>query len=679
MKFLRNLLSVLFSLSLVLAASLSSGSTLHSKRIISLDGDKFETIRNSIDLLSHQAGDSDVLQDYIHFFAVLRECTDGESDLCLKEIDLFLAHYPHSYLSDDILVMKIEFLHKLLIGGRDMSGGHIGEEMSTRIESLSDAILNVERRFLRKHPRNERVLYLYAQTLKNVGRASEAERVFKSLYLNGGTYYQSLSNEISPEDLSLKEALTLTRNLHKYLRFEDSMQILIDLLGRKSPSDGKHIYRALGETYFRMKKYKKAVRYYVKGDNFYKAGIASFRAAAYDTFEENLQRILGEKTEETCTLLLLRGLKKRREGDFENALRVFRKTYRKEYPCRETTLWHIGWAEFLKGNFLSASYNFRDLYGIYGDPQYLYWYARALERRGEDVKSIYSKLGEDSFYSALPSFRSGVLKFRKTSESVSIDMKRAPEEIPSPCSGSESGKCSEVISLAIERARVLNGVGFSYYAVRELKSIQSANDDDKLKICQQLHLLGAYRDSLRCAQAIKGRDFSAKLMYPIVFRDIVMEVSDSYALDPLLIYSIMREESRFADDAYSSAGALGLMQLMPYTARRMARNTDQTGMINSNRDILVPQINISLGSYYLRQLLDEFQSIPAAVAAYNAGEAAVRRWLNAYEYRDIDEFIEDIPYRETKSYVKKVMRSYMKYTNMYRESQSGSRALTSSP
>lgn len=145
-----------------------------------------------------------------------------------------------------------------------------------------------------------------------------------------------------------------------------------------------------------------------------------------------------------------------------------------------------------------------------------------------------------------------------------------------------------------------------------------------------------------------------ELFYPLVYWPAVEEASKRNSIDPFLILSVMREESRFDPEARSIAGAVGLMQLMPHTAKRFRKQMDHA------IDLRDAGTNIIIGSCYLKHLLRTFGSIPVALAAYNAGEEAVKEWLKN-NYSKTDEFIEDIPYPETQNYVKKVLTSYFEY------------------
>jgi soluble lytic murein transglycosylase len=127
----------------------------------------------------------------------------------------------------------------------------------------------------------------------------------------------------------------------------------------------------------------------------------------------------------------------------------------------------------------------------------------------------------------------------------------------------------------------------------------------------------------------------------------------------------MRNESNFRPRVISPAGAVGLLQLMPTTAREAAGASG--GKNFERRDLFVPAENIRFGTAYLKKLKGFFPDNPVAiVASYNAGEAAVMRWLSKGNMNDIEEWIEEIPYSETNLYVKRVLASYWNYKRLYR-------------
>ena len=155
------------------------------------------------------------------------------------------------------------------------------------------------------------------------------------------------------------------------------------------------------------------------------------------------------------------------------------------------------------------------------------------------------------------------------------------------------------------------------------------------------------------ATAAKQSQFNDyPLLYPRPYDSIVRSAARMTDMPDANIYAVMRQESLYREDAGSSAGALGLMQLLPSTAQRTARRWDLSKP--SRGDLLEPSVNVPLGAAELRNLLDRFdRQIFAAYAAYNAGPGAARRWLPATPV-DADIWVENIPFNETRAYVQRV-------------------------
>lgn len=156
-------------------------------------------------------------------------------------------------------------------------------------------------------------------------------------------------------------------------------------------------------------------------------------------------------------------------------------------------------------------------------------------------------------------------------------------------------------------------------------------------------------------------DVRWRLVYPLHYYDDVKKFAEIAGNNPPLMLSIVREESYFNPSAKSAAGAIGLMQLMPATASEIAmkRNIKKFTLYN-------PQQNLMLGNYYYAFLKTYLAgSDVSSIAAYNGGIGSVNSWKKNIYYNDTDEFVEQIPYPETKYYVKKVFRSYWNYIRIY--------------
>jgi soluble lytic murein transglycosylase len=137
---------------------------------------------------------------------------------------------------------------------------------------------------------------------------------------------------------------------------------------------------------------------------------------------------------------------------------------------------------------------------------------------------------------------------------------------------------------------------------------------------------------------------------------IIKEYAEKYSLDASLLYAVIESESDFDEKAVSSAGALGLMQIMPETFEWISRQYGDTP-----GDIFNPRQNIEAGCRYLVYLYKRFGETSTVLAAYNAGEGTVLRWLKTPEYSENGRTLVNIPYPETKSYVNKVLRSMEMY------------------
>lgn len=160
-----------------------------------------------------------------------------------------------------------------------------------------------------------------------------------------------------------------------------------------------------------------------------------------------------------------------------------------------------------------------------------------------------------------------------------------------------------------------------------------------------------------------------ELYYPKAYKNLIKVYSKKYEVPEFLIYSVMREESRFKDKVVSGAGAIGLMQLMPKTAKYIAKRLRVKVKV---KDLTHPKTNIMLGAKYLSRLLKRFNgNLFYVLAAYNGGPTNAKRWIRTAKGKDINGFIEGITFKETQNYVKRVMKSFYTYQMLYETKQMG--------
>ena len=160
-----------------------------------------------------------------------------------------------------------------------------------------------------------------------------------------------------------------------------------------------------------------------------------------------------------------------------------------------------------------------------------------------------------------------------------------------------------------------------------------------------------------------GRYIIKEYIYPYKYSNIINEYSAKYELDPYLVLAVIKTESNFNENAESSKGAKGLMQIMDSTGEGIA---DKLEVENFETKMLFdPEINIEFGCWYLNNLLSEFDDLSLALAAYNGGSGNVTKWLNDPEYSSDGENLTYIPFKETKKYVDKVSTRYNVYKFLY--------------
>lgn len=161
-----------------------------------------------------------------------------------------------------------------------------------------------------------------------------------------------------------------------------------------------------------------------------------------------------------------------------------------------------------------------------------------------------------------------------------------------------------------------------------------------------------------------GKEKILKEIYPIRFQEYVEYYADEYNLDKYLVYSVIKVESNFDPHALSNANARGLMQLMSKTAEECNQKGEFGYTIPA--DLYNSQKNIHLGCFYLSSLMDTYKDTELAITAYNGGTGNVSKWLEDNKLTDGMGGLSDIPYTETKQYVKKVIKTYEMYNKLYK-------------
>ncbi|MBS0427539.1 MAG: lytic transglycosylase domain-containing protein [Proteobacteria bacterium] len=287
------------------------------------------------------------------------------------------------------------------------------------------------------------------------------------------------------------------------------------------------------------------------------------------------------------------------------------------------------------------------------DPTWVYWKARALmaqggDRRTEEARELLQGIaGTRGFYELL-----ALEDLGQRAQAATRPAPLTPEE-----------KAAARTNPSLQRALYAIGMGLRSEGVREWNYATNLHDkggmDDRALLaaadlaCQR----EIYDRCINTSERTKGV-IDVDQRFPMPFHDTVLRKSQDIGLDPAYVYGLIRQESRFIMDARSGVGASGLMQVMPATARWTAR---KIGLPYSPDMITDRETNITIGTNYLKLALDDFDgSMPLAAAAYNAGPGRPRAWRNG-PVLDAAIWAENVPFSETRDYVKKVLANTTNY------------------
>ena len=339
--------------------------------------------------------------------------------------------------------------------------------------------------------------------------------------------------------------------------------------------------------------------------------------------------------------------------------------------------WKVAWLTLRQGRTEQARQAFEEHIVLYpGSPQVpaaIYWRARLSEEDGETIKARtwYEKILErypNYYYADLARGRLKELKAEGQAPEDALLQKIAPTKLPTDYSAS-----SPVDNLRVQKAMLLRNAALYDFAAKELQ-LAAGNGGAGWAPAELARLYedaGQYHRALQTLKRAVPTYYSLALdalprfywetLFPRPYWAELKRSSLRNQLDPFLVASLIRQESEFNPGAVSRANALGLMQLLPGTGRKTAQELRVRPF--RTELLLVPNVNLQLGTTYFRHLLDHFDGrVEYALAAYNAGTDRVEEWLQDGKFRDPEEFVESIPFTETREYVQAILRN----TNVYR-------------
>jgi soluble lytic murein transglycosylase len=335
--------------------------------------------------------------------------------------------------------------------------------------------------------------------------------------------------------------------------------------------------------------------------------------------------------------------------------------------------WRAGWLNYRQGQFVEAAHLFDEQIKLYPSAaetvSALYWRGRLYESVDHDPAHAAAnyhaivRAYQHFFYAQMARDRLAALGKLTPATEPQLD-KFQP--LPAP----KLVDTFPADSPHLAKARLLANAGLNEYIADEIKADPDSSSWSALAEAQ---IYASYGENYRALRALKRALPYAStasidsiplaywhILYPQPYWDTIKAESAKNNLDPYLVASLIRQESEFDPSVISYANAYGLMQLIPLVGKTMAR---EEGLAHFQTfQLLDPETNIRLGTRYLRQMLDRFGGVEEyALAAYNAGDNRVADWQSAGPYHGIDEFVESIPFTQTREYVEAIRRNQETY------------------
>lgn len=346
--------------------------------------------------------------------------------------------------------------------------------------------------------------------------------------------------------------------------------------------------------------------------------------------------------------------------------------------------WKVAWSQYLQDP-AGAESMLREHLKRYPDSDHaspaMYFLGRTAESKQDwgAARVFYQRIASlyPNYYYAMLA-RGRLSQPGVSSAARSAEVSQFLSAVPLPAPGSPGTfVANQITKNRIERARMLAGAGLGDFAEGELRYGAKVDGQPQLMALelaelanrraapdQGIRFIKRYAPTYLSMSMDTAPDKFWRLAFPLPYRSSIETYAREHSIDPYLVAALIRQESEFNPNAISRSNARGLTQVLPGTGRELSRKLKipryRTAMLYT------PDTNVKIGTYYLKALLDQHQGKwEATLASYNAGKSRVTGWLNGATYRDSAEFVESIPFSETRVYVQSVLRNAEVYRRLY--------------
>jgi soluble lytic murein transglycosylase len=633
----------------------------------------------AIDPLNRAKPNAGDLGDYVNFYLGSSYLQTGQTAEAIAVLGEFDKTYPDSLLIRDAHVV---YANALLAAGRS-----------------GDAIPVLEKD---REPTRAEVELALGRAYATSGESEKAVNVLRNLY-----FTMPLSAEAGQADEELKKlaassplppaSLNLRRTradlLAKGKRFSDAADEYRALVDQVSPPERAELQLTLAVALRRAgqnkeaKKVLDAIPSSTPEMNAQRLFNLAEVARAEDD-DDGFLRILGQLRQEFPTspwmeqALLSEGNIYLLKRDYDRAIESYGELQQRfpEGSRASYAHWKVAWLSLRQGNNAEAKNAFEQQIALYPAsaevPAALYWRGRLAEEDNDPgmARAYYQKLSgrfQNYYYGELARVRLRQLKPEDDPPHYAL-LDRVP-----PISSNAKVTADEAPSdnLRVQKAELLENGALVEFAVSELQAAAEEEKGNWLPAAKARFYqdAGRYDMAIETLKRTVPNYFALDLpslprtywegLFPKPYWTDLKKSSSENALDPYLVASLIRQESAFNPNAVSNKNAVGLMQLLPKVGKGVAKQEKIKHF--SPTQLFTPSMNLQLGTRYFRSMVDKFGAFEYALAAYNAGSDRVQDWQGYGKYRDVQEFVESIPFTETREYVQAIMRNANLYRQLY--------------
>jgi soluble lytic murein transglycosylase len=630
----------------------------------------------AIDPFSRAKAGASELGDYVAYYLGDAYLKTGRNAEALSTLADFATTYPDSLLIRDA---HLDYADALLNEGRAQEAA---------------ALLENERA-----PVRSPVEFALGRAYLAAGENQKAAMAFRNIFYTLPTSFEADAAGIELRKLgisgSIGERRTRADLLFKSRKYSEAAHEYRELLDQAAPPDRPGLQLALATAL------EKASRSYEARQLLTSMGPQTGDGEAQRLYllseterstsdEDAVQRTLGQLRQfgpaspwleqalfSAANMYLLK-------RDYDRAIDYFRELQQRFPNGTHSSYahWKAAWLSLRQLRAEEARQGFEEQIALYPDsaeiPAALYWRGRLAEEENKPgmARAFYQKLSDrfhNYYYAELARQRLKVLHAASEEPLHFALLDRVP---PLSTSGKIAATTPPEDNLRVERARLLSNGALAEQAVRELQA--AANQADGTWAPPEMARVyqdgGRYDRGIQIMKRTTPNYFAVDIpdlprpyweaLFPKAYWPDLRKYSALNGLDPYLVASLIRQESEFNAAAISHANAVGLMQLLPKTGKNVAKQVKLRGF--TAPQLYTPAVNLQLGTRYFKDMVDKYNGqFEYALAAYNAGTDRVEDWLGQGHYRDPQEFVESIPFTETREYVQAILRNANVYRQIY--------------